>query len=135
MFPIQEIALGTCNEELAPICIFTAICLKKENMPIKIKTLVIYLMVISTTRQDQFHTLLFTILYLQNNHRTQNPLFMCENSYGYLLLMPVMFRPGNLSFHFTGSYNLICFIYCQYRQILDHICNHKPLNESQVTCN
>jgi hypothetical protein len=60
MFPIQEIALGTRNEELAPICIFTAICLKNENKPIKITTLVTCLTVGSTARQDPLQTLLFT---------------------------------------------------------------------------
>jgi hypothetical protein len=60
MLPIQQTALGTRNEELAPICVFTAICLKKEHTPIKIKTLVTCLTVGSTTRQDLLQTLLFT---------------------------------------------------------------------------
>jgi len=39
VLPIQEIALGTRNEELAPICVFTAICLEKKIFRLKLKLL------------------------------------------------------------------------------------------------
>lgn len=95
MFTIQEIALGTCNEELAPVCVFTAICLKNKIFQLKLK------LFLHVSRQEELQDKTsFRHYYLQNNHPVQNPLFMCHNSYGYLPFMPIMFRIWSFKFLF-----------------------------------